>query len=154
MAIGALLPWVTVAGFLSITGVTARWGLVTLVAGLLTIGIVFQLGTGRLVKASFNKPLRFTAVALGLISLAIALYVGFAIRDALAEDKSNEKASTSSTTGDSEFDKSLDNWAKSFADALKPSTGAGVYATGLGGALAMAGAMMTLSRRKTEVGTT
>lgn len=149
LTIGALLPWVTVGSFLSISGVTARWGLLTLVAGLGAIAIAVQISTGRLVPRSTDKALAIAGAVLGLLSFAIAIYVGFAIRDSIADDEGGADSSSSASTGNDEFDESMDELERSLEELFKVGTGIGVYATALGGLAVGGGAAMKLRRDTT-----
>jgi len=143
--VGSFLPWVSIGALLSVTGVEARWGLFTLGAGFAASAIAIQLSSGRLVRRKMDRALAIAAVVLGVVSLGIAIYVGFAVRDAVAE--SNSESSTSaeaSSTGDPEFDASLDDFAKGIEEAFKVRTGAGVYLTVLSGILISAGGAIAL----------
>jgi hypothetical protein len=146
LTVGALLPWVTIGNLLSISGVTARWGLVTLAAGLGALAIAVQVGTGRLVPRSTDKALAIGGVVLGLLSFAIAIYVGFAIRDSIAEDESGSDPSSSASTGNDEIDESMSEFERSLEELFKVGTGIGVYATALGGLAVAGGAALKLRR--------
>jgi hypothetical protein len=152
LAVGAFLPWVTIF-FLSISGVDARYGLATLAAGLVAGLLAFQLTTGRLANVSV-QPAAVAGVVLGVLSLGIALYVGFAIRSGVAEAKTGTAdiatfETSSEGTGNAELDASLDDLSRSVQDAFRPGTGAGVYVTALGGVLVAAGSgFMAASDRR------
>ena len=140
--LGAFLPWVTVGEIFGISGVSAQYGIATLVVGLLALVAAF--GTGKIFDRSKRSLVVTAAAVLGAIAVAISIFVGFAIRDSVAKDETEQQTAQESTsTGDEELDQSLENFgadlAKTFADAFKVSTGIGVYATLLGGALVVAG---------------
>lgn len=147
LIVGSLLPWVTIGSFLSISGVTARWGLVTLVAGLGAVAIAVQISTGRLIPRAPDKALAIASVVLGLLSFAIAIYVGFAMRESVAEDEADsDSTSSSASTNTDEFDESMDEFERSLEKLFKVSTGIGVYATALGGLAVAGGAAVKLRR--------
>jgi hypothetical protein len=146
--VGSLLPWVTIASILSISGVSARWGLIPLVAGLLLVAIAIQLATGKLVAATANRALAIVGIVLGVLSLATSLYVGFAIRDAVAESKSETSASEDVSTGDAEMDAWADEFAKGLEELFEIGTGIGVYVTGLGGLLGAGGSALAVAGRR------
>lgn len=145
LVLGAFLPWVTVASIFNLSGVSVRYGIGTLVAGLLVLVVAF--GRDRVYDASKQRPLRIGAVVLGVAALGVALYVGFAIRNSLAQDKEGGSASgfsADTTSGDPEFQKSVDDFGKQIANAFAPKTGFGVYVTALGGLLVVVGAAQAL----------
>ncbi|MCW2738472.1 hypothetical protein [Nocardioides sp.] len=100
---------------------------------------------------STDKALAIAGVVLGLLSLAIAIYVGFAIRDSIAEDEGGSDSSSSESTGNDELDDSLDEFERSLEELFKVGTGIGVYATALGGLAVAGGAAMKLRRKLSGV---
>jgi uncharacterized membrane protein YedE/YeeE len=139
LLLGAFLPWVKVFAF-GISGVDTDWGIVTLLIGV--VALVAAFGAGRIFDPSkANIFLKVTA-ALGVVAVAIAVYVGFAIRDAVAEDETGTETSTSEEQDLGELGEGFEDAFSDLADALKPTTGVGVYATLLGGALVAAGGIL------------
>lgn len=153
LIIGALLPWVTIAEVFSISGVGSDYGIIALLGA--AVALVAALGAGRVFSAGQTKPVAIAAIVLGVLSLAAALYVGFAIRDAVAEDEVDDGAvaqedeiSTGDAELDAELEASLEGFAAELEAAFTPTTGIGVYTTALGGLLVIAGGAM-LARRPT-----
>lgn len=146
LVLGALLPWVTVGSILSISGITARWGLLTIIAGVVVL--LAASGAGRGFAARQAHSVALVAAVAGAASLLIALYVGFAIRDAVAESREgSQTVGVVAPSGlDPEFQRSFDELSASLLEAFKASTGVGVYATALGGALACVGYALALRR--------
>ena len=144
LVLGALLPWVEVGSVLSISGVTANWGLVTIVAGAVALLVAF--GVGRIFPSEQARPAAVVAAVAGGASLLIALYVGFAIRDSVAESRTESGIAGVVVPGElgTEFQESLDELSASITEAFKASTGVGVYATALGGVLVCAGGLQAL----------
>lgn len=141
--IGAFLPWVTVFGF-GISGVNTNYGIITILIGIAALIIAF--GAGRLYNARLSGTLMKVAAGLGALACALALYVGFAIREDVAEDEGSGDTASSEEEDLGEFGDALEG----FAEALKPKTGVGVYTTLLGGALAVAGGVMASRGRSTS----
>jgi hypothetical protein len=141
LIVGAFLPWIKVFAF-GISGVDTNYGIGTLLIGV--VALVGAFGAGRIFNASKAGIFLKVAAALGVVALALALYVGFAIRDSIAEDEAgtDDAAATEDSGLGAEFDDALED----LTEALKPTTGVGVYATALGGALVLAGGLMA-SRR-------
>lgn len=147
MFVGAFLPWVSVASIFSVSGIDAQWGLVALFAGFAALGVSAQLGTGRLVRAELNRGLSILGVILGVVGLAAALYVGFAIRDTVAEDESGSTTtSEDESTGDAEFDASMEEFEESLEDLFAIKVGTGVYIAIAGGLLTSAGGAVAIRR--------
>ena len=144
LVVGAFLPWVKVFAF-GISGVDTDWGIFTLLIGV--VALVAAFGAGRVFNASKSGVLLKVTAALGVVAVAIAVYVGFAIRDSVAQDEAGAETSTSEEEDLGEFGEGFEDVFKDLADALKPTTGVGVYATLLGGALVAAGGLMG-SRRE------
>jgi hypothetical protein len=140
LVFGAFLPWVTVASIFTVNGVSVHWGIATLIAGLVVL--VVALGRGRIYTADQEQPLSIVAAVLGVGAIAVALYVGFAIRDSVAEDKS-DVASGPSTGPDVDID-----FGNAFAELFKVRTGFGVYITAIGGVLAAAGGIQQLRTKQ------
>lgn len=132
---------------LSVSGVDGRWGLVSLAAGLVAVLIAIQVGTGRLIRRSPDTALAVTGVVVGLVSVAGALYVGFAIRDTVAEQETRSSSASEADTGSDELDASRNEFQTSLEELFKVGTGVGVYVTTLGGLLVAAGGAMTFRRR-------
>ncbi len=149
LIIGAMLPWVTVGALFSISGITAHYGLGTLLIGL--VALVAAFGAGRVFSPRAGKFVSAITSLLGLVALAVALLVAFGIRDAIAESESggNKSVATDTTnpiTGDTELDNSLRELGESVAEAFKVSTGMGVYSTAAGGLLVLLGGVQAFRR--------
>ena len=147
LVVGSLLPWVTIGAFFSISGVGARWGLGTLFAGLALLAIAAQIVTGRLVPPSRTRALAIGGVALGVLSLGLALYVGLGLRDAIAESETGTSSSESADSSAGELDGLADDFAESLEALFEVGTGAGLYTVGVGGILGAAGAGLALRRK-------
>lgn len=65
LLISAILPWVTVFG-IGISGVSAQWGVITLLAGLAVLVAAF--GAGRIFDAAKTALLTTIAAGLGMLS--------------------------------------------------------------------------------------
>lgn len=141
--IGSFLPWITVFGF-GISGVNTDYGIITLVIA--AVALVAAFGAGRVFDAGKTRAAMIVTAVLGAVALACALYVGFAIRDSVAEDEGGSDAAATeeedSGLGD-EFDDALEG----FAESLSPKTGVGVYTTALGGVLVLAGGLMAARKK-------
>ena len=127
LAIGSLTPWLTVLGF-GISGVSIHYGIVSLVtAGLL--GLLAYFAT----RDTSIRAWRATAAAAGLgglLCVASALYVGWAIRSSYADEG----------TDTSEL-------AQSFADAFRPGLGIGLWLVLLAGAATVLLTLPTVLQR-------
>lgn len=146
LVLGSFLPWVTVGAFWSISGVGARWGLITLFTGLALLVIAVQLLTGRLVQPSRTRALAVGGVVLGVLSVGLALYVGLGLRDAIAESDGGTAASESADNAADELDGLADDFADSLKALFEVGTGAGLYTVGVGGILGAAAAGLALRR--------
>lgn len=145
LILGAFLPWVTVGDLLGISGVSARYGIATLIVGLVALLAAF--GAGRVFDMTKRRPVLIASGVLGALATILALYVGFAIRDNVAEDKTGEETAAqndSSTNEDDSFAELGAEFAESLAAAFEIKTGVGVYATLIGGALVLAGGVTAL----------
>lgn len=140
--IGSFLPWITVFGF-GISGVDTDYGIITLVIA--AVALVAAFGAGRVFDVGKTRVAMIVTAVLGAVALACALYVGFAIRESVAEDEGgSEAAATDEESGlGEEFDDALEG----FAESLAPKTGVGVYATALGGVLVLAGGVMAARKK-------
>lgn len=144
VVLGAFLPWVTVGSVFSISGIDAKYGIATLIVGIILLIAAF--GAGKVYDASKAKVAATVITVLGALALAVGLYAGFVIRDNIAEANADTSAS-STTEGGGELDAAFEDFANEIAEAFKPGTGFGVYATALGGALALGGGLMAAKRR-------
>lgn len=139
--IGSFLPWVKIFAF-GISGVDTDYGIITLLIGV--IALVAAFGAGRVFDAGKTRAALVVTAVLGAVALACALYVGFAIRDSVAEDEGG--TDTAATEEESGLGEEFDDALEDFASALEPQTGVGVYTTALGGVLVLAGGLMGAAR--------
>lgn len=150
LILGAFLPWVTIGAIGSISGVNSRYGLGTLLIGVMVLVATF--GVGRIFSRDEAKAVMIIAAAFGAASLVLALYVGFATRDSVAEGEvddagASEGADSSSDDLDAAFEDFGKEFEESLAEFVKVGTGVGVYATALGGALVAGGGYLASRRR-------
>ena len=152
LVIGSLLPWVTVGSIFSISGITSKYGIGTLLVGLFALLAAF--GAGRVFVTTARRPVMIGTAVLGVAALGLAVYVGFAIRDSVAKSDSRSKATGTAaplpigTSDPSNLDQSFQDAFKGLQDKLASvfavHTGFGVYVTALGGALVIGGAALSL----------
>jgi hypothetical protein len=137
LVFGAFLPWVTVASFFTISGFSVHWGIATLIAGCAVL--VVALGRGTIYTPDQQQAVCIVAAVLGVGAIAVSLYVGFAIRDSVAEAKSSIPSSPAGTNPGVDID-----FGDALAEFFKIRTGSGVYVTALGGVMAAAGGILQL----------
>lgn len=147
LVIGAFLDWISSAGIFGVTGVRARYGLVTLAVGLYVQAVAF--GAGRLYDVSYRKPVAVVTLLLGAASAGLALAVGFTIVNA-ADSEPPPAAAAAPADPDDPFaalGESFDQLGDDLAEAFAPKLGVGVFVTVAGGALVAVGAAASLGRR-------
>lgn len=117
LTIGSLTPWLTIFGF-GLSGVSIHYGIVSLItAGL--VGVLAYLTT-RSVSAKALRGSALAAMAGGLLSVASAVYVGWAIRNSYADEEG-----------------ATDEFSLSLAEAFRPSVGIGLWLVLLAGIAAV-----------------
>lgn len=117
LTIGSLTPWLTIFGF-GLSGVSIHYGIVSLItAGL--VGVLAYLMT-RSVSTKALRGSALAAMAGGLLSVASAVYVGWAIRNSYADEEG-----------------ATDEFSLSLAEAFRPSVGMGLWLVLLAGLAAI-----------------
>ena len=106
LAIGSLTPWVTVFG-IGLSGVSIHYGIVSMVTAA-AIGILVYLRTAQPGTTAARIGAIVVAVG-GALSVASAVYVGWAIRSSFGDPSSG------------------DDFADAFAKALSPGIGIGLW---------------------------
>jgi hypothetical protein len=153
LVVGSLLPWVTIASIFSVNGVTAKYGIGTLIAGL--VAFVAAFGAGRIFSNAARRPVMISTAVLGLLSLLLAVGVTVKLRETIAHSSGHSTDTAALTSADpgtdptlgGEFGQALTKATQSLTEALKPKTGFGVFVIGLGGILTLAGAAAELRKK-------
>lgn len=148
LVIGAFLPWVTVGTIFSVNGLNAHYGIGTLLAGV--VALATALGAGRIYKRKNRETFVSLSALLGLGAVVVAVLAAVFVQRSIADTNGRLSAAESSSppnsagSSDSAFAQSLtemqNSIQNSIAQALQIGTGFGVYLTGLGGVLILAGA--------------
>jgi hypothetical protein len=160
MLLGAFLPWVTVL-VISVSGVDAQWGLLTLAAGVVVALAAYQIHAGGLVQNMAERTVITIAVVAALAGLFAPVYVAGEAKRSVAISTLQSanpfgsssggslfgitpRTSTTSPSGSSRTP-SLDGFGNLFTgllgNALGPKLGFGIWLSILGALAALAGAL-------------
>lgn len=152
VVLGSFLPWVRILVF-EISGVTARWGIVTLLAGAVALVAAYQAWKGGLLKASTTKPLLIAAVVAGVLAVLVPAAVALELKESVAESEVEDESGEELSSGDSEiddeffdpeFEAEMEEFERSMAEAFAVKLGFGLWLTLIGGVLMLAGAVDAL----------
>jgi hypothetical protein len=157
--LGAFLPWVTVFVF-NINGVSARWGFLSLLAGLVGLAAGYQRWKGGLFKARSTRTVMICGLVAGFVALSTSLLVAVALKTDVAKSKTGgDTTSTTVASSDCEtapdpaacrqianesFGSAFDDFSKSLEKAFAVRIGYGIWVTALGGLAMAVGSTMSL----------
>lgn len=157
LIVGSFMPWVVSPGLptgphgpvgpLRTSGITADWGILTLVLGLLALAVAILMATARLGGDGSSKPLSgIAALILGLASVGLAR-VGFHTRFDAAASAAMVNPDWEPISGGPASNLSAEMFREVAAFVgVEISAGTGLYVCALGGLLVAAGGVVWLAR--------
>lgn len=136
MIIGSISPWVSIL-IVSVAGVDTWWGFVTIASGVL----ISVAGAARiwpsLIQKHLRRGLHIAALAASITALVTVSYVGFRLNEVSRDfnDAAAQSEPMANTTSEDElfgdftadFQKSLEEFSNSIAEAFKPRLGTGWF---------------------------
>lgn len=155
LVLGAFLPWVRILVF-EISGVTARWGIVTLLAGIVVLVAAYQAWKGGLLSARATRPLLIAAAIAGGIGVLVPAAVAVELKESVAESEVGEEDGISDDDAfgsedeeffDAEWEAEMEEFERSLAEAFAVKLGFGLWLSLLGGGVALAGGIDALRSR-------
>ncbi len=146
VVLGSFMPWLQVLVF-AINGISAQWGIVTLVAGLVALVAAYQAWKGGLLRASATRPLLVAAAVAGGVAVLVPTLVAVNLKQSVARSELEEAPPVEGDPSFDEFFPDMEEFERSFAEPFAVGIGFGLLLTALGGAATLAGAANALRNR-------
>lgn len=146
VVLGSFLPWLQVL-VIAISGISAQWGIVTLVAGLVALVAAYQAWKGGLLQPSTTRPLLVAAAVAGVVAVLVPTLVAVNFKQSLARSELEEASPVEGGPSVDEILPDMEEFESSLAEAFAVRIGFGLWLTALGGAATLAGAVDALRNR-------